>query len=79
MKFKMNGVEYEIREVSQIEYKEYREKEDIETGCDETDTSKGMWFGASHHYKNIVFIDKELPKDRKIKTLIHELTHCYIS
>lgn len=79
MKIKMNGIEYEIKEVSQKEYKEYRKEEDKITCCDETDTSKGMYFGASHHYQGIIFLDENLPKDRKRKTLIHELTHCYIA
>lgn len=79
MKFKMNDIEYEIREVTQYEYKEYRKEEDKETACEETDTTKGMYFGATHSYKNVIFLDKGMPQDRKRKTLIHELTHCYIS
>lgn len=79
MKFKMNGIEYEIREVEQKEYKQYRKEEDRNTCCEETDTSKGMYFGATHNYQNIIFLDKHLPYDRKKRTLIHELTHCYIA
>ena len=79
MIIKMNDVVFEIKEISQKEYKEYRKKEDIKTCCEETDTTKGMYFGATHTYSNIIFIDKDLPLDRKRKTLIHELTHCYIS
>ena len=79
MKFKMNNIEYQIKEVDQKEYKEYRKEEDKKTECEETDTTKGMYFGATHSYQNIIFLDKYLPKDRKKKTLIHELTHCYIA
>ena len=79
MTIKMNDVAFEIKEISQKEYKEYRKKEDTKTCCEETDTTKGMYFGATHTYSNIIFIDKDLPLDRKRKTLIHELTHCYIS
>ena len=79
MKFKMNGIEYTIKEVSQTEYKEYRKNEDTLTECKETDTSTGVYFGESHHYQNIIFLDERLPIDRKRKTLIHELTHCYIA
>ena len=79
MKFKMNDIEYEIKEVTQKEYKNYRKEEDELTNCEETDTSKGVYFGASHHYKDIVFIDKNLPYDRKKRVLMHELMHCYIS
>lgn len=79
MKININGVEYKIVEVSQKAYKEYRKKEDKYTACDETNTSQGVYYGASHHYVNTIFLDKSLPLDRKRKTLIHELTHCYIS
>lgn len=79
MTIKMNDVVFEIKEISQKEYKEYRKKEDTKTCCEETDTTKGMYFGATHTYSNIIFIDKDLSLDRKRKTLIHELTHCYIS
>lgn len=79
MKFKMNNIEYEIKEVSQAEYKEYRKNEDKQTACTETDTNTGVYFGATHNYQNIIFLDKELPLDRKRRTLMHELMHCYIA
>ena len=63
MKVKINGVEYKIIEMSQKDYKEFRKKEDEDTGCEITDTLKGTWYGASHHYQNIIFIDKDLPND----------------
>ena len=79
MKIKMNNIEYEIKEMTQQEYKNFRIEEEKATASEITDTSKGCWFGASHHYQNIIFLDKNLPKDRKRNVLIHELTHCYIS
>lgn len=79
MKFKMNGIEYKIKEVSQKEYKLYRKSEDEKTGCKITDIEDGVYFGASHHYVNTVYLDESLSLDRKRKVLIHELTHCYIS
>ena len=79
MKFKMNGILYEIKEMTQKEYKKYRKNEDIITCCEETDTSKGMYFGATHNYQNIIFLDSGMPLDRKRRTLIHELIHCYIA
>ena len=79
MKFKMNDIIYEIREMSQKDYKEYRKAEDIKTVCGEIDYTKGMYFGATHNYQNIIFLDKDLPPDRKRRTLLHELTHCYIA
>lgn len=80
MKFKMNGVEYSIKEVSQEEYKKYRMEEDKKNQVEITnDINTGVFFGASHQYVNVIFLDKALPLDRKRKTLIHELTHCYIA
>lgn len=80
MKFKMNGVEYIIKEVSQEEYKKYRVEEDKKNQVEITnDINTGVFFGASHQYVNVIFLDKDLPFDRKRKTLIHELTHCYIA
>lgn len=76
---KMNDIEYQIIEMSQKDYKDFRKKEEEDTGSEITDTTKGTWYGASHHYQNTIFIDKDLKKDRKRKVLIHELTHCYIS
>ena len=79
MKFRMNNIEFEIKEVSQKEYREYRKAEDAMT-CDEEDSNtKGTYFGATHCYQDIIFLDKALPLDRKRKTLMHELTHCYIA
>lgn len=79
MFFAMNNIRYEIREVTQEEYKKYRKEEDNNTNCQETDTTTGIYFGATHCYQNIIFLDINLPFDRKRRTLIHELTHCYIS
>ena len=79
MKIMINNIEYQIKEMSQKDYKEFRKKEDEDAGSEITDTTKGIWYGASHHYQNIIFLDASLNKDRKRKVLIHELTHCYIS
>lgn len=78
MKFKMNDITYVIKEVSQQEYKELRVIEDEEDGVEISDVKNGIYQGSTHHTKGIVYIDKNLPHDIKIKTLIHELTHCYI-
>lgn len=79
MKFKMNNIEYEIKEISQKDYKAYRKEEDEKIGCEITNTTIGVYYGATHNYTNIIFLDKDLHLDKKRKTLIHELTHCYIS
>ena len=78
MKIILNNIEYEINEVSQEEYKKYKKDEDKRLACEEVDTSKGVYFGASHYATNKIFIDKDLPIDRKKKVLLHELAHCYI-
>ena len=80
MKFTMNNVEFTIKEVSQEEYKKYRIEEDKKNQVEITnDINTGVFFGASHLYVNVIFLDKALPFDRKRKTLVHELTHCYIA
>lgn len=78
MKFKMNDITYVIKEVSQKEYKELRVKEDEEDDVEISDVKNGIYQGSTHHTKGIVYIDKNLPHEIKRKTLIHELTHCYI-
>ena len=78
MKFKMNGIDFEIIEVNQKEYKEYRQKENEELEIEKEDLKTGCYFGATHRYKDKIYLEKNLPFDRKRKTLIHELTHCFI-
>ena len=67
MKFKMNDVEYIIKEVEQKELKEYQ--------IDEED---GYYYGQSHFQTQEIWLDKTLSKEKKRKTLYHELTHVYI-
>lgn len=67
MKFKMNNIEYTIKEVSQQEFWEYQ-----------VDEQDGYYYGQSHFQTQEVWIDKDLPIEKKRKTLYHELTHVYI-
>ena len=67
MKFKMNNCEYEIKEVTQEELQK-----------EITDEDDGYYYGQTRFRKQIILIDKDLSKERKRKTLIHELTHVYI-
>ena len=67
MKFTMNNVEFTIKEVEQEEMQKWL--------CDEQD---GYYYGQTHFMTQEVWIDKILSKEKKKKTLIHELTHCYI-
>ena len=66
MKFKMNEIEYEIKEVEQEELMKYRNQDE------------GYYYGQSHFIEQEIWLDKELNKEKKRKTLIHELTHVYI-
>ena len=67
MKFEMNGVEYTIKEVEQKEFWDYQ-----------VDEQDGYYYGQSHFQTQEVWIDKDLPAEKKKKTLYHELTHVYI-
>ena len=78
MKFKMNDVEFEIIELEQLEYKKLRIEEDERDGCKASDTELGVYLGATHHKICKIFLDKNQPEDRKRRTLLHELMHCYI-
>lgn len=67
MKFKINDAEYEIKEVSQEIIKE-----------EDTEEEEGYYYGQTRFQRQVILIDKNLSKERKRKTLIHELTHVYI-
>lgn len=67
MKFKMNGIEYIIKEVTQKEFWDFQ-----------VDEEDGYYYGQSHFQTQEVWIDNALPPDKKRKTLYHELTHVYI-
>lgn len=77
MKFEINSCVWIIKEVTQEDIKkemETRYNRHIEgEPCNE-----GRYFGTTYHDMQIIYLDKELPIDRKKKTLLHELTHCYI-
>lgn len=79
MEFELNGIYYKIVEISQKEYKEFRKKEDENDGCNSDDTKTGIYLGATHYKTCTIYLDKDMPMERKIKTLYHELGHCYIN
>lgn len=78
MKFKINGIKFEIVEIDQLDYKKFRVKDDEQEGLEISEVNKGVYFGATHHKSCKIYLDKNMPKDRKRKVLLHELTHCYI-
>ena len=49
-----------------------------EKNIEEEPSNCGRYFGVTFHDTQKIYLDRDLPKDRKRKTLIHELTHCYI-
>lgn len=71
MKFKINNEEWAIKEVEQDEFWKYNNKEQT--------SDDGYYQGVAHLNQNEIWIDKKLPKDKKKKTLYHELMHCYIN
>ena len=74
MKFKMNDREWEIKEVEQ-------EKFWIDEG--EADKIGTPEYCNTYHFGRCLFktqeiwLWKDVSKEQKRKTLIHELTHCY--
>lgn len=77
MMFEINGCSWYIQELSQEEIKEEMKKRS-ERELEDEPVKNGRYFGTTYHDSQIIFLDKELPEDRKKKTLLHELTHCYI-
>jgi Zn-dependent peptidase ImmA (M78 family) len=75
--FDINGCSWYIEELSQEEIKEEMEKR-YKRGIEGEPSRDGRYFGTTYHDSEVIFLDKELPEDRKRKTLLHELTHCYI-
>lgn len=78
MKFKLNNINWQIKEMNQKEIKKIinKKRANEEEIIDNTDS---RYFGISYTDENIIYIDKDLPIARKKKTLLHELEHSYIS
>ena len=77
MKFKMNNRIWKIEEKSQSEIKKIQNIR----RADEEDNIKSInprYYGITYCDTMQIYIDKDLPVDKKKATLIHELTHCYI-
>lgn len=79
MKFNVNGLNWEIKELSQKEIKEFNNSRKGEGEKDDVSSISERYYGITYHDILKIYIDKDLPEERKIKTLIHELTHVYIS
>lgn len=78
MKFKINNVEWEIKEISQKEIKQLQNKKFANNEENIEDTAH-RYYGITYNDDCIIYLDKDIKQDRKRRTLLHELTHCYIS
>ena len=78
MKFKINNREWTITETSQADIKNMQNirRANKEENLESTDN---RYFGITYVDIQKIYIDEDLPDDRKKATLIHELTHCYIA
>lgn len=74
MKFKMNNREWEIIELSQEEIRKHIEEYKYDGNPEE----KGKYFGQTYYDEQKIYLDKDLHKEQKRQTLMHELMHCYI-
>lgn len=72
MEFKINNDKWKIEERTA---KELLDLYSTQKGPDE---NVCYIFGMMNKADHAIYINKEICKDQKIKTLKHELTHCYI-
>lgn len=70
MEFKINNHKWRIEEKSKQEL--------INMYNEQYEEAAYFVFGLTLRPKHLIYINKEMCKDQKIKTLKHELTHCYI-
>lgn len=68
--FLINNDRWTIEEKNKDELKELYEQEALE--------KVSYVFGVTIKSKHIIYINKDMCKEQKIKSLKHELTHCYI-
>lgn len=69
MEFKINNHKWRIEEKS---------KQKLINMYNEQYEETYFVFGLTLRAKHLIYINKEMCEDQKIKTLKHELTHCYI-
>lgn len=67
MKFKMNNREWEIKEISQDMFYPTSNPEE-----------QGDCYGLCAYNEQTIYLWKDLHKEQKRQTLMHELMHCYI-
>lgn len=70
LEFEINNDKWQIEEKSKNELKELYETE--------TQEKTYFVFGVTRKSQHVIYINKDMCEEQKIKTLKHELTHCYI-
>lgn len=67
MKFKINDREWEIKEIPQDMFEPTSDP-----------AEQGVCYGLCAYNEQIIYLWKDLHKEQKRRTLMHELLHCYI-
>lgn len=70
MKFIINNIEWTIEELEN--------KKLLEMYKEENEGKTYYTFGVTKYPTHIIYINKDMCISQKIRTLKHELTHCYI-
>ena len=70
MKFIINNDKWQIKQLSKHQLKQLYE--------DNMEEKAYFVFGVTEKSTHTIYINKDMCKDQQIKTLKHELTHCYI-
>lgn len=73
MNFKINNRDWKIIELSQEEMRNV-----IKNYKYDGEPKEGKYFGLTYIDSQVIYIDKDLCKQQKRNTLLHELMHCYI-
>ena len=73
MKFKMNDRTWEIKELTQDEIKQH-----IVDYKHDGPPGDGRYYGQTYFDEQTIYLDKDIHKEQKRFTLMHELGHCYI-
>lgn len=66
MKFNINGSNWEIKEISNAEMNMLAS----------SDLRESFTHGLTQYSTNVIYLNEDTPEKRK--TLIHELTHCFM-
>ena len=77
MNFVMNDLNWKIIEITQEEMKKLQNTKK----ANEEENVKSLtprYFGLTYFDDLIIYLDRDLTFDMKIRTLKHELAHCYI-